>query len=93
MAFGELEKEVLRVELEEKLPADQFHLDNEAGTVSYYDYHGVTFQEGAAEIRFADQYVIDTTSEKAGFPVRMTKWGPSNNGRFTHYFERVSEEE
>ena len=50
MVFGELEKELLKKELEEQLPADCFHVNLDAGTVSYYDYHGITFQEGSSEI-------------------------------------------
>jgi hypothetical protein len=87
MEIGELEQE-----LREKLPPEHIRVDLEQGVAVYYDFHGVTFREDKTEQAYADGYVVRVISERAGFPVRITEWGPSNNGHFAHYFERMPED-
>ena len=88
-----MESNDLEKELREKLPPQCIGVSVEERLVAYYDYHGVTFRESESEQVIVNDYIVSVVAEKAGFPVRITEWGPSNNGRFAHYFERVSGEE
>lgn len=83
MDFKDLEQE-----LREKLPSAEIDVNVETGLASYYDYHGVTFRDEDREQRYADGYVARIISEKAGFPIRVTR-EVDGNGHCAVYFERL----
>ncbi len=84
-----MEKPELEQELREKLPPEQIDVLEGDGLVLYYDWHGVTFRETDAEWEIVKSYIISVIEAKTGYRVRITKWGLSNNGHFSHRFERA----
>lgn len=82
MKFDGLEKE-----LREKLPPETINVDLETGLANYYDFYGVTFRDKDSEQRYVNEYVARIISEKAGFPIRITK-EVDGNGHCTVYFKR-----
>lgn len=76
-------------ELREKLPPDEISVSAEEGLVSYYDWHGITFRESAEEQAIIEAYLLEVIATKVGYPVKVTWWGDSNNGHFTHRFEQA----
>ena len=85
--FTELEQK-----LNKQLPPEHIHVNLDEMAIVYYDYHGVTFRDSEKENNFVEDYIVRVATEKVGSPIKITEWGQSNNGRFAHYFERISEE-
>lgn len=90
--LGEEATTAIMAELREKLPEKDIHVHDDQ-TITFYDYHAVTYRHTNAEDAVVDQYLREIVCKKVGADVMLTDQGSAGNGHEWRRFVCTAKEQ